>query len=324
MSFPGIDPRTWVSYGIVDAATPVDFDDDYGPLVSVELQPTGVPVYCRVSSSIAGDGEGEYHPFVGGDEVLVLLPQGRPDADPVIVGRMNNSRQKWPSSVGGQDATKNTFGFKRSRTPRVEELAGAILMRQAPSGAFLSIDTAGIVTLRDSAGSALQISPDVFGFQGADAKHVFQIDMTGDRAMLQVSDARFILAGAKATPFGSSLTVPDLLSILTLKNPAAEHVTTAEATANIIAQVFNVLGLALVALGAPPLTGASLGALLVDPVFSTTVLALGMTAAGAAPLNPAVSAAIAGAFAAATQKPPPAPGIGQAKPGIGCAGFLAG
>lgn len=321
LSFQGIDPRTWVSYAIVDADSPVDFDDDYGPLVSVALQPSQVGAYCRVASSIAGDGEAEYHPFVGGDEVIVLLPQGRPDADPVIVGRMNNARQKWPSSVGGQDATKNTFGFRRARTPRVEELAGPIMFRQAPSGAFLSIDTKGTVTIRDAAGSALQISPDVFGFQSADAKHVLQLDLSGDRSMLQVADARFILAGSNASPAGSSLSTPTLLTLATGKNAATEHVATTEGVVNIVSNVFKVLGLILSGMPAP-LTGTALSALLVPPAFDGT-LALALTVAALGPLPPALIAAITGAITATGQKTA-AGGLLVPGPGIGCSSLIVG
>lgn len=126
---PGQDTRSWVSFGLVHHQDPkqiVTFDEEYGcPLVCVTLQPSGSNVHCRVSSMVAGNGEGEWHPFVEGDEVLVVLPEGHESAGPVIIGRLNNSLDKFPmDSVAGQDPTTNVFAFRRRRTPFIEEFLG--------------------------------------------------------------------------------------------------------------------------------------------------------------------------------------------------------
>ena len=77
---PGMDTRQWVSYGQVDQDTQdsrcVVFDPDLGPLVNVTLQPSGIPVVCRVLAPFAGQGESEYFPFISGDEVVVAITQG--------------------------------------------------------------------------------------------------------------------------------------------------------------------------------------------------------------------------------------------------------
>src|SRR5579859_785093 len=108
---PGMDTRQWVSYGTVDADTSdakaIQFKDDdgnpspYGPLVSVTLQPSGVSLPCRVLGQVAGNGEADYFPFLAGDEVLVLLPEGDERAGAVIVGRLNQEIDAWPLIVAG-------------------------------------------------------------------------------------------------------------------------------------------------------------------------------------------------------------------------------
>ena len=91
ISYPGIDPRIWVSYGIVDREQDdqksVEFNGDGGPLVWVLLQPHNQLVACRVASGVAGNGEAEWHPFLEADEVIVLIPEGDTRSTPVIVGR---------------------------------------------------------------------------------------------------------------------------------------------------------------------------------------------------------------------------------------------
>lgn len=330
ISHAGIDPRVWVAYGLVDADDPVDATDpDYGPLVSVQIQPYDVPVLCRVSSAIAGDGEADYHPFMGGDEVVVLLPHGRPDADCVVIGRMNNSRQKWPQTVAGQDATKNAFGFSRRRTAHLSEHAGTWMVRQATTGALMTMDDNGTVTLRDGAGDALQISPDVFGYQSADGNSILQLDVSGERCTVQVGSARMILAGTNASPGNSSIVVPKILSISTSTNVATEHAVSTEQVYNVIAGAFDALATIMLLLPPVPLAPGvipAIAALIKDPIFSSTALALSAPLSASKPLNPALAAAIQAAIASQSPKTQASVAAGSASPrvGIGCQGTLVG
>lgn len=303
ISYPGIDPRQWVSYGVVDAGEPVAFDPDYGPLVAVTLKPSEVEVTARVAMTIAGNGEGEFFPFVEGDEVLVALPGGSERADVAIIGRMSNARSKFPAGpVAGQDPSTNAFAFKRTRTPFVQEAAGPVMLRQASSEAFLSIDEKGTVTIRDGQAAGLQLSPDVFGYQNGDARFLLQLDLTGGRFTLQVDDALLVLASSSASPEASTVTVPGVLAVSTYANPAAEHALSLEAWANIMVA----LGLVMT----PPVTAAQIAA--------------AITAASETPLVGVVGTAIVAAFAKATQKPPAVPAFGQLKPGVGSPGLLIG
>ncbi len=336
ISRPGMDPRQWISNALVERVDPVLFDDELGPLVSVTLEPGGEQVQARVGSGIAGDGEAEYFPFVEGDEVLVALPQGNPRGGAVIIARLHNKRAPFPSgSVAGQDPTKNAFAFKRTRTPFISEHEGPVMIRSSISEALISIDTKGTITMRDGQKSALQLSPDLFGFQSGDAKYLLQLDLTGGRFTLQVDDALLTLSSSKASPEASAIAVPGSLSISTSSNPAAEHAISTEAVLNILAAWTQALGVAITAalpgVIVTPGAGAPLGPLIGTPlglVFSSPaglgLLAAAATTAASGTLDPGIAAAIAAAFTSAQQKPPGAPGVGQTKPGIGCAGMFLG
>lgn len=323
MARPGNDPRQWVSFGLVDEV-PVDFDKDHGPLVSVILKPSEIEVTCRVSMQVGGNGEGEYYPFVEGDEVLVAVPGGNERGGCVIIGRLSNQRTPFPqTSVAGQDPSTNAFGFRRTKAPFITEADGPVMTRQAKSGAFLSLDEAGTVTLANGEKSALQLSADALTIQSGDGKSILQLDVTGGRATLQSGDAVLTLASSTAVPGTSSIVAPNVLQFSTAGAPPAEHVITTEAVVNLVSGIFNALGVVLTGLGATPLTGAILGALYEDPAFSIA-LATAIPLIAQRTQNPLVAAALVVAFNGVTSKPVPVPGLGQTSPGIGCTGLLAG
>jgi len=334
MSYPGIDPRTWVSYGLVGAVDSneqvVAFDTDLKqPLVSVILQPSQVPVVCRVAASVAGNGEGEWNPYVTGDEVIVLIPEGNEKAGCCIIGRLNNAIDAFPmDSVAGQDPTTNTFAFKRQRTPRIEEFAGSMMFRSAKTGAFLSIDEAGVVSLKDGQNATLQMSADVFGYQGPSdpttpPKFVMQLSLTGGQFLLQLDDAIVTLCSSKAVPEQNIIGLPGPLMIGTLGNPALEHALSTEAFANLLYQELLGLAASIAATTPGPLTGVTLGAAIVTWLNAVPPLpsfTLGITTASTSALVPQVLAAITAAFLTATQKPS-VPSGQQTNPGIGAAGL---
>jgi hypothetical protein len=289
---------------------PVIFDEEEGqPFVQVVLEPSKVPALCRVSSTCAGNGEGEWNPFLAGDEVVVLIPEGREDSGCVIVGRLNNQLDKFPmESVAGQDPTTNAFAMRRRRTPFVEEVAGPILFRSALNEGFISLDEGGVFTVRGTDGVSMQMGPDAFQFQGPQSpvespEYILQMDMQGEHFLVQIKDAILSLGSSTSDPEQNTLTVPGPLTIGTLANPTAEHVVTTEALGNILVQ----LGLAATS----PWTSAQVAAAIL--------------AATTTPVTPDVAAEIAASFAAATQKPlvDPATNV-QLQPGIGCPGLVVG
>jgi hypothetical protein len=326
---PGIDPRQWFAYGIVDDMNDDDpepsvvFDEDFGPLVKVTLQPTMIPAYCRVAGSIAGNGEGEYHPFVAGDEVLVLIPEGDERGDCAIIGRMNNSIDKFPmDSVGGQDPTTNTFGFKRARTPVVHEYAGPYTLRSALTGALLGFDEAGALTMRDGEGTGFQISADRVGIVSGDGKYQMVLDLLNKYAVLQADDALLMISGTGASPEQNLLNTPGPLAIGAGGQAPGEHAISTEACAHMIQHVLQLITAAMAVITPGPITGAQIATAFSIPVSSAS-FATGVGNASTTAIVPAVLAAIVGAFAVQPQKTV-APPTGQPLPGIGCQGTLIG
>jgi hypothetical protein len=320
LALPG---GTWSSIGIVDADE-ISFEEGLGPLVPVTLQPSQVQVFCRVASPVAGDGEAEYYPFVAGDEVLVAIPGGNERSGTcVIIGRLNNERAPFPMGpVAGQDPTTNSFAFRRTRTPLLTENGGPWTVRQE-TGALLSLDMAGAVTIRDGAGDALQMTGDVFAYQSADATALLQLNVTEGRFTLKVNDSLLTLSKGGASPEVNALAVPGTFMVTTLANPAAEHVLTTEAMCNVLVSTMQALSVAISALPGA-LTGPGLAAVFQTAGFSAA-LAAGITAAAVGSTPELVNTAILAAFAGATKKPDPDSETGQQhNPGVGCAGFLTG
>lgn len=331
MQAPENDTRQWVSIGIVqadDAGQVVQFREDLGqPLVSVTLQPTLARVYCRVSSQVAGNGEGEWHPFVQGDEVVVVVPQGYEDAGCVIIGRLNNTFDKFPmDSVAGQDPTTNTFGFRRRRTPYVEESAGPVILRSALSSALITIDEVGNITLKDSQNAAMQMSADVIGFAGPSTpdtppKYLLQLDLTHGHLNVQIDDAVLTLSSSSAAPEINLLSVPGPLAIGTLGNAMNEHVATTESVAHVLEILIAEL-ISVINLGGPGLlTGVSLAAILsawfFTPAFGSLWTSAATTPLGSVSLG--LGETIAAALLTQPQKLTGAPPVG-----IGCLGLVVG
>jgi hypothetical protein len=333
---PGIDTRTWISYARIDPLTDdqgnqaIEFDDVDGQLyINCTLMPSNIPVRCRKGMLAAGSGEAVYFPHQPGDEVLVAIPEGNPRAGCVILCALNNAFDTFPTgSVAGVDPSQNAVGLFRMKAALTIESGASVMLRSAAAGAFLRLDGGGNVTLRDTAANVLQMTPDVFGYQNSEGDMVLQLDHNAQRFNLTIGQAQLMLSGDSSQAHPQSyLQAPSSLTVATAGgsiNTAVEHVATTEAVANILAQVFNALGLTLTALGAAPLTGASLGALLVDPVFSATNIVPALTLASTSPLSPAVASVLASLFSSPSPKPPGVPGQGQTFPALGCAGFLAG
>lgn len=279
-SFPGIDPRQWFSFGTVDQETPdqksVIFTKQYGPLVRCTLHPSGIPVVCRVSHEVAGNGEGEWFPFVAGDEVMVAIPEGDESAGCVIFGRLNQEIDQWPQQVAGQDATTNTFAFRRLRTPYILETAAGYMIRSAVTKAFFSIDPTGNLILSNSDNGFLALRHDFIGLQSGDATTLIQIDVNNKRVVMEANGGTKMVIDASA----SSLYTTGTLQLGTAGNQAAEHATSAEAMVGFVFQVVTALGAILT----PTLTPAQVlavinTALAAIPATSYAPFIAGITAA---------------------------------------------
>lgn len=313
---PGIDPRQWFSWGTVDDDQPnqraVVFDEQMGPLVSVTLHPSGIPVRCRVLSWCGGNGEAEYAPFVSGDEVAVGIPEGDERAGCVIFGRANNEIDRFPTTVAGQDVTKNAVAFRRLRCPYVVESADSILLRAATAGNFVLLEKNGNVTVSDGTKSFVHVGADFVGMQASDGDGaplmLLQLDKTNGVATVEVpGQGKLTIANDGTAQWVAASSV----SVSAGGMSAAEHVATAESVANLVACV-------LVGLAAFAAPGALAG--LSAPGAASTVVAAALALA-ASNTNFAVGGIPAALAAALAAKAPNTTGL---LPGVGCPAFLAG
>lgn len=200
---PGNDPRAWFSIATVmpdqDGQRSVEFDPEYGPLVHCKLHPSNVEVTCRVAGGVAGNGEGEWFPFLASDEVVVGIPEGDENAGCVILGRLNNQIDAFPTLVAGQDPSTNTFAFRRLRTPYVVETASSYLVRSASTGAFLGIDPSGAVTMSNADAAFLSLRADFLGLQNGEGDVLLQLQTEAKEVILQAVGTRLTLGDAAST-----------------------------------------------------------------------------------------------------------------------------
>lgn len=291
---PGIDPRQWCSYGTVDDETAdtksVEFTS-LGPIVRVTLQPSGSQVRCRVAGWCAGVGEAEYFPFVGGDEVLVAVPEGDERAYPAITHRLNQEIDTFPTVVGGADTTKNSVAFRRVRTPFIFETASSYLLTSAATGAFFVLDVGGNLTLSDGTKGFVHVGADFIGMQSGDANLILQLDLQHQYIVLEYQGETKLLI--QPDP---SLTTSGVFSLSASGMATSEHAISVEAVVNILAQL----------------------GLLVAVPWTELNVAAAVTAAAAAPITPATLGAITAALGTKTLN---STGL---LPGVGCPGFLIG
>lgn len=321
---PGMDTRSWVSYGTVDQGTPeqppIIFKDadgnpnPYGPQVMVTLQPSGISVPCRIANAIAGDGEAEYYPYVPGDEVLVLIPEGDERAGCAIVGRLNQELDAFPLVVAGQDVTKNTFGFRRVRTPFIVETASSYLIRSALTGSQIGIDQEGKVIINDGDQGSLAIGPEAIGLSSGDGESFVTIFPASKETYLGAGTSTFLLksggeskfisdgaisfATLGGSPNGTAVTAEQVVAII--MNVLAQLATSGSFTAgpleagayslappaSCVTAIASVIGPALLALGAVAPLGPAPGGNFAAFIASAPPIYGPAGALGVAALNP--------------------------------------
>jgi len=97
MSYPGIDPRTWVSLAIALEDSAVD--PDHGVFVDVRLVPTEEEYTARVAPQYAGNGFGLYHPILKDDELVVIAPSGDPANGLIAQSILHSAVDKPPQAA---------------------------------------------------------------------------------------------------------------------------------------------------------------------------------------------------------------------------------
>lgn len=319
LSYPGIDPRQWVSLGLVDADTPqsrsVNFNAADGsplpyPLVNVTLQPSGVQVSCRVGSQSAGAGTGEWNPFIAGDEVLVAVPGGDEREGCVILCRLNQGLDTFPRVVGGNDVTGNTVNFKRMVEPHIVESGTAIMLRVASVGSFLSLDPLGNVTATNGSGHYLALHDDQLTLQTKDTSCTVQLNPSSQTVFLQAKTTQLLLQPDQGA---SHLLTQGTMSLVTSGGGYAPgHAVTIEQVVNLL----NVFLLLAAAASTPPAGNPiTLTAFFASFLTPATLPGIIAAAASAGFLTPDLSSAITAGLASQTPDPTGVlPGIGR--PGL--------
>lgn len=242
MAFRGV-PEHWVSYATVDPDTKeaksVVFEDDdgnpspYGPMVQVTLQPSGVAMQCRVGSGVAGEGEADFYPFVAGDEVLVVIPEGNQRAGACIIARMNQEIDTWPTVVAGQKSTGNKFGFRRMRAPFILETSASYLIRSATTGSQIGIDSKGQIIVNDGDQNSMTIGPEAVGFTSGDTESFVTVLPPTKEVFLGAGSTTFLL-----NPKGSKFISTGTVSFATAGGSPSGMAVTAE---QVVAFVINVI-----------------------------------------------------------------------------------
>lgn len=319
---PGIDTREWVSYGIVQTDSTEDdravaFSEEYGPLVNITLQPQGVDVRARVAGTVAGNGEGEWYPFQAGDEVIVLLVSGRYE-NAVIIGRMNQEIDKFPTLVAGNEVNTNTFGFRRIKAPYVTEVGNQYIIINSVTNAAFIMEEAGNVTLRNGDLSFLHLGSDFLGIQTNDGTLLMQMNLSTNKIRLAHNND----PGKPSFIFdmngeASNLATGGTLAIGTSGNFAQFHAVSLESVLAILMAYSSLIGAQITSLGGP--------AAYLAPVFASpgpvSAIPGGLNVEGALPVanNLPFNQAFINVINAILGTPKL---IGT--PGIGCVGFQIG
>ena len=141
---PGIDPRVWITLGIVKE---VGFDAAEGIFADVQLQPSGEIETCFLGAPYAGAEFGMFAPVQVDDTVLVAVPSGDPNHGPVIIARMWDAADKPASDFAGsgddptEDVVLRVRAGKKLRV-RVKGSGGQVDI-QAEEGANINIQSGG-------------------------------------------------------------------------------------------------------------------------------------------------------------------------------------
>lgn len=298
---PGTDTRAWSAYAVVvpdaEGARSVRFDDPDGPKVTVKFMPSGIIADVGVLMQTGGDGEGEWHPFVAGELVLIEFPGGDELSLPVITGRKSNEHDRFPMMVAGNDVTQNNFAFKRTRAPYIFEAGSSYLLWSAPTGAFLAFTEAGAFTVANADKALLQLGADVLGFRNGDADCLVEVHAADRRTHVEAGNSKLQLVADG----DSMLLTSGSLAISAAGVQPVGHAVTIEQVLMVLQAFFAMVGIA----NPGPLSGAGLAGLFIAQMN------LALPAALLLPIAP-LQVALAGALALPTS--PAQPGVGS--PGV--------
>lgn len=128
VSYPGIDPRVWASYGLVKS---FKVTTNEGVFATVKLMPSETLVSARVGAVYAGNGFGIYAPLEIDDEVLVTCPLGDFNEGATIVARMWSAADK-PPAIAGTSSRDVVIHVKSGQTLRIIASGSGKVVVDAP------------------------------------------------------------------------------------------------------------------------------------------------------------------------------------------------
>lgn len=131
VSRPGIDPRIWAAKAVVLA---VVVDPEAGYFADIMIVPDEIPATAAIAPGYAGNGFGFFLPVEVDDMVIVVAPNGDPDAGLVIVAR-NWDRADPPPADVAEHPTDLLLQAKEGKTIRlVTTGAGHVVIDARGSG----------------------------------------------------------------------------------------------------------------------------------------------------------------------------------------------
>lgn len=193
ISGPGVDPRTWVTTGRVDDdPAAIRWEEPFGWVVDVTFTGGALdgdgPNPCRVASWLAGQDQAFSAPQLRNAEVIVVVPEGNPNTNPIIIGMIHN----------GDD---NAAPLEVNGTPVTQDYALANQIAVTPGGVDQQIG--GDVRVK-AGGVNRQLAPLVeLAEQGASQQYLRGNDYTSAEAAYLAALSTVITAiGAYATAAG--------------------------------------------------------------------------------------------------------------------------
>lgn len=139
VSYPGIDPRVWLTLATV---VDVGFDSNNGIFVDVKYQPDGTDETALLTAQHTGTRCGSYRPVKEGDTVVVAVPKGDPGNGPVIIARCWNAGDPPAAEMGdGDDAVNDWIDVLDTDSNYVMKTQGeGIIKWQAADQSFVRGD----------------------------------------------------------------------------------------------------------------------------------------------------------------------------------------
>lgn len=217
VSRPGIDPRVWLSLGVVEE---IGFNAAEGTFVDLRMQPSGEVETAYLGSTYAGNQFGDHCPVEVGDTVMVAIPSGDPGMGPVIVCRWCNSGDPPHPEVGAAEKTSRVVRAKPGERVVLRTSAAGMVSIVAEGPADVELTSlGGMVQLGNAAPGAPAVD-----FVALSALVLAQLTalQTQINAFITIYDSHTHITGVPTHPTGPA--VPPGIPVLPPQPVAATKV----------------------------------------------------------------------------------------------------